>query len=160
MADIVPISLEQADLRRAVRQIADKYGHRYFVECATSHKEPTELYGELGAGGFLGVHLPEEYGGGGAGLGELTAVIEEVSAAGCPLLTMVIAPAICGSIIAAHGSTELKRAWVPQHRFLGGGGEQPVPGHANTLSNTADNSGEVKRRFLPRLQAGASTPRS
>jgi alkylation response protein AidB-like acyl-CoA dehydrogenase len=62
MADILPISPEQADLRRAVRQIADKYGHRYFAECATSHKEPTELYGELGAGGFLGVHLPEEYG--------------------------------------------------------------------------------------------------
>jgi alkylation response protein AidB-like acyl-CoA dehydrogenase len=113
MADILPISAEQADLRRAVRQIADKYGHRYFVECATSHKEPTELYGELGAGGFLGVHLPAEYGGGGAGLGELTAVIEEVSAAGCPLLMMVIAPAICGSIIAAHGSPELKRAWLP-----------------------------------------------
>ncbi len=226
MADIVPISLEQADLRRAVRQIADKYGHRYFVECATSHKEPTELYGELGAGGFLGVHLPEGYGGGGAGLGELTAVIEEVSAAGCPLLMMVIAPAICGSIIAAHGSPELKRAWlpgladgtrtmsfaitepeagsnthalattarrsgdvyvisgtkywiscavlldgqvphvpgvpamVPQHRFLGGGGQQPVPAHANTLSNTADNSGEVKRRSLPRPKAGAPTPRS
>ena len=113
MADILPISAEQADLRRAVRQIADKYGHRYFVECATSHKEPTELYGELGAGGFLGVHLPAEYGGGGAGLGELTAVIEEVSAAGCPLLMMVIAPAICGSIIAAHGTPELKRAWLP-----------------------------------------------
>ena len=27
MADIVPISPEQADLRRAVRRIADKYGH-------------------------------------------------------------------------------------------------------------------------------------
>jgi hypothetical protein len=52
MADILPVSPEQAVLRRAVRQIADKYGHRYFVECATSHKEPTELYGELGAGGY------------------------------------------------------------------------------------------------------------
>ena len=52
LADIVPISPEQADLRRTVRQIADKYGHRYFVECATSHKEPTERCGELGAGGF------------------------------------------------------------------------------------------------------------
>jgi alkylation response protein AidB-like acyl-CoA dehydrogenase len=113
MTDIVPISPEEADLRDAVRQVAGKYGHKYFVDCATSHKEPTELYEELGAAGFLGVHLPEEYGGGGAGLAELCAVIEEVSAAGCPLLMMVIAPAICGSIIAAHGSPELKRAWVP-----------------------------------------------
>jgi alkylation response protein AidB-like acyl-CoA dehydrogenase len=113
MTDIVPISPEEADLRDAVRQVAGKYGHKYFVDCATSHKEPTELYEELGAAGFLGVHLPEEYGGGGAGLAELCAVIEEVSAAGCPLLMMVIAPAICGSIIAAHGSPELKQAWLP-----------------------------------------------
>ena len=113
MTDILPIPPEQADLRDAVRQVAGKYGHKYFVDCATSHKEPTELYEELGAAGFLGVHLPEDYGGGGAGLAELCAVIEEVSAAGCPLLMMVIAPAICGSIIAAHGSPELKQAWLP-----------------------------------------------
>jgi hypothetical protein len=51
-------------------------------------------------------------------------------------------------------------AVVPQHRLLGGRGEQPVPGHANTLANTTDISGEVKRRFLPSLKAGVSTPRS
>jgi len=50
-------------------------------------------------------------------------------------------------------------AVVAQHRFLGGCGEQPVPGHANTLSDTADISGEVKRRFLPGLKAGVSMPR-
>ena len=113
MTDLLPISPEQADLREAVRKVAGRYGHKYFVDCATSHSEPTELYEELGAAGFLGVHLPEEYGGGGAGLAELCAVIEEVAAAGCPLLMMVIAPAICGSIIAAHGSPELKREWLP-----------------------------------------------
>jgi alkylation response protein AidB-like acyl-CoA dehydrogenase len=113
MTDILPIPPEQADLREAVRKVAGKYGHQYFVDCATSHSEPTELYEELGAAGFLGVHLPEAYGGGGAGLTELCAVIEEVAAAGCPLLMMVIAPAICGSIIAAHGSPELKRQWLP-----------------------------------------------
>jgi alkylation response protein AidB-like acyl-CoA dehydrogenase len=113
MTDLLPISPEQADLREAVRKVAGRYGHKYFVGCATSHSEPIELYEELGAAGFLGVHLPEEYGGGGAGLAELCAVIEEVAAAGCPLLMMVIAPAICGSIIAAHGSPELKRTWLP-----------------------------------------------
>jgi alkylation response protein AidB-like acyl-CoA dehydrogenase len=113
MTDLLPISPEQADLREAVRKVAGRYGHKYFVDCATSHSEPIELYEELGAAGFLGVHLPEEYGGGGAGLAELCAVIEEVAAAGCPLLMMVIAPAICGSIIAAHGSPELKREWLP-----------------------------------------------
>jgi len=50
-------------------------------------------------------------------------------------------------------------AVVSQHRFLGGRGEQPVPGHTNTLANTTDVSGEVKRRVLPGLKAGVSTPR-
>ena len=46
-------------------------------------------------------------------------------------------------------------AVVPQHRLLGGRGEQPVPGHANTLSDAADISGEVTRGFLPGLKAGS-----
>ena len=113
MSDIIPTTRELTALREAARQITEKYGHKYFVECALAHKEPAELYEELGAAGFLGVHLPEEYGGGGCGLIELTAVIEEVSAAGCPMLMMVIAPAICGSILAAHGSEHLKQTWLP-----------------------------------------------
>ena len=52
------------------------------------------------------------------------------------------------------------RTVVPQHRLLGERGEQPVPGHTNTLANATDISGEVTRRFLPGLKAGVSTPRS
>jgi hypothetical protein len=50
-------------------------------------------------------------------------------------------------------------AVVPQHRLLGRR-EQPVPGHANRISTTTDNFGEVKRRFLLVLKAGVCTPRS
>ena len=51
-------------------------------------------------------------------------------------------------------------AVVPQDCLLGGRGEQTVPGYTNTLANTTDISGEVKRRFLPGLKAGVSTPPS
>jgi alkylation response protein AidB-like acyl-CoA dehydrogenase len=40
-------------------------------------------------------------------------VLEELAAHGMPLLLAVISPAICGSILAAHGSPELKRDWLP-----------------------------------------------
>ncbi|MGQ0630979.1 MAG: acyl-CoA dehydrogenase family protein [Sporichthyaceae bacterium] len=113
MTNLVPSTPELDDLRSAVRQIVDKYGFSYFLDCSVHHKEPTELYEELGAAGFLGMHLPEEYGGGGAGLTETCAALEEIAAGGCPLLMVVVAPAICGSIIAAHGSDELKREWLP-----------------------------------------------
>src|SRR5690349_3566280 len=111
MSDLLPTTPELNALRLAVRQIVDKYGFPYFLECAKAHKEPTELYEELGAAGFLGMHLPEEYGGGGAGLSETVVALEEIAAGGCPLLMLVIAPAICGSIIADHGSHELKQQW-------------------------------------------------
>ena len=53
------------------------------------------------------------------------------------------------------------RAVVPEHRlFLGGRGDHAVSGHANTLASATDISGEVKRRLLPCLTAGVSTPRS
>jgi hypothetical protein len=48
---------------------------------------------------------------------------------------------------------------VPQNSFLGGCGVEPVPGHANILSDGADISGGVKRRFVPGLKARVSTPR-
>jgi alkylation response protein AidB-like acyl-CoA dehydrogenase len=40
-------------------------------------------------------------------------VLEELAAHGLPLLIAVITPAICGSILAAHGSADLKQAWLP-----------------------------------------------
>jgi len=51
-------------------------------------------------------------------------------------------------------------AVVPQHRFLGGRGEQPVPGHANIVAIITDifRGGEVAYRAG--LKAGACTPRS
>ena len=51
-------------------------------------------------------------------------------------------------------------AVVPQHRVLGGCGEQSVSGHTNTLASTPDILGEVRRRFLPVLKTEISAPPS
>jgi alkylation response protein AidB-like acyl-CoA dehydrogenase len=110
---IVADTEERAALREAVAKLVGKYGHDYFMRKAKRHEEPTELWADLGAAGFLGVHLSEEYGGGGGTMSDLAVVVEEVSTQGCPLLMMVISPAICGSIIDRHGSHELKQRWLP-----------------------------------------------
>lgn len=112
-SSIVSENPERAALRDSVAKLVGKYGHDYFMEKAKRHEEPTELWSELGSAGFLGVHLSEEYGGGGGMMSDLAVVIEESSAQGCPLLMMVISPAICGSIIDKHGSHELKHRWLP-----------------------------------------------
>ena len=69
----------------------------------------------IGAGalGYLGVNLPEQYGGGGGGMYELALVLEELSAAGCSQLMMVVSPAICGTVIGRFGTPAQKQHWLP-----------------------------------------------
>ncbi len=99
-------------LRESVGRLVSKYGRKYFQEMVAKGTEPAALWQELGEAGFLGVHIPEAYGGGGAGLAELYIVIEECAAQGCPMLALVIA-SICAPIIAGFGSEDLKNKWLP-----------------------------------------------
>jgi len=106
-------SQERQQLRAAVRDLASKYGREYFVRKARAGEKTTELWSEAGRLGYLGVNLPEEYGGGGGGLGDLAAVCEELAAAGCPLLLMVVSPAICGTVISRFGTDTQRKQWLP-----------------------------------------------
>jgi alkylation response protein AidB-like acyl-CoA dehydrogenase len=104
---------EHQAIRESVAKIALRFGPEYFLERGRSGGDIDELWKELGAAGLLGVHLPEEYGGGGGGMADAVVVVEELAAHGMPMLIWVISPAIVGSILAAHGAEELKRAWLP-----------------------------------------------
>jgi alkylation response protein AidB-like acyl-CoA dehydrogenase len=100
-------------LRAAVADLGSRYGQAYFLEQARAGGRTDALWAEAGKAGFLGVNLPEEYGGGGGGMVELSLVLEELGAAGCPLLMMVVSPAICGTVIATFGTPEQKQRWLP-----------------------------------------------
>lgn len=106
-------SEERQELRKAVARLASKYGREWFTEKARAGEKTTELWLELGKNGYLGVNIPEEYGGGAGGIGDIAAVCEELSAAGCPMLLMVVSPAICGTIITRYGTAEQKQRWLP-----------------------------------------------
>ncbi|WP_369145782.1 acyl-CoA dehydrogenase family protein [Streptomyces sp. R44] len=97
-------SPEHTALRAAVSALGHRHGPGF---------DRAELWAEAGKLGYLGVNLPEEYGGGGGGMAELSIVLEEAGAAGAPLLMMVVSPAICGTVIARFGTEEQKRAWLP-----------------------------------------------
>jgi len=104
---------ERRALREAVAALGAKYGPEYMREKSRTGKKTTELWVEAGHLGYLGVNIPEEYGGGGGGIGDLAAVCEELGAAGCPLLLMVVTPAICGSIISRYGTGGQRKRWLP-----------------------------------------------
>ncbi|WP_405070252.1 acyl-CoA dehydrogenase family protein [Kribbella sp. NBC_01510] len=106
-------SEERQALRKAVRELGKKYGYAWFNQQARSGGHTTELWLEAGKLGYLGVNLPEEYGGGGGGMADLSIVLEELGAAGCPLLMLVVSPSICGTVIARFGTDEQKQRWLP-----------------------------------------------
>ncbi|GAA3238926.1 acyl-CoA dehydrogenase family protein [Pseudonocardia petroleophila] len=104
---------ERLDLRKAVTEIARDFGHDYYVTKSLAGEKSSELWNAVGKQGFLGVNITEEYGGGGGGIYDMQIVGEELAAAGCPLLMTVVSPTICGTIIQAYGSDELKARWLP-----------------------------------------------
>ncbi|MGQ0572885.1 MAG: acyl-CoA dehydrogenase family protein [Pseudonocardia sp.] len=109
---------EQRLLRSSVAAMAAKYGHDYLREKARAGAKTTELWEEAGKAGYLGVAVPAEYGGGGAGMVELSIVAEEIAAAGCPLLLIVVSPAIAATVIAQSGTADQRERWLP--RFADG----------------------------------------
>ncbi|MBW2630004.1 MAG: acyl-CoA/acyl-ACP dehydrogenase, partial [Deltaproteobacteria bacterium] len=105
---------EQQMLRQQVREIGRKYGREYYAEKAREGLSPDELWEEIAKQGFIGVNTPEEYGGGGLGIYELAIVCEELAAAGCPLLLLLVSPAICATVIARFGTDAQKEHWLPK----------------------------------------------
>ncbi len=99
-------SSEHTSLRQAVASFAKNHPRTP----GTDHKQFWQEAAELG---YIGVNLPEAYGGGGGGITELCLVLEEMGAAGSPLLMMIVSPAICGTVISRFGTEAQKRQWLP-----------------------------------------------
>ncbi len=75
---------------------------------------PRELFGMLGALGWLGVGLPVELGGSGGGAVERAALIEELARASAGVaLGIYVHSALATAALATVGSAELRKRYVP-----------------------------------------------
>ncbi|MEU2833724.1 acyl-CoA dehydrogenase [Streptomyces lavendulae] len=140
-------SKEHQALRAAVAALGQKYGREYLARTAREGGHPDELWADAARLGYLGVSIPEEYGGGGGGITELSLVLEELGAAGCPLLMMVVSPAICGTVIARFGTDAQKRTWLPGladgTRTMAFGITEPDAGsNSHRITTTARRDGD------------------
>ncbi|MGX1542117.1 acyl-CoA dehydrogenase family protein [Streptomyces adustus] len=138
---------EHQDLRAAVAAFGRRYGRDYLARVVAEGGYPTELWQEAAKLGYLGVNLPEAYGGGGGGIAELSIVLEELGAAGAPLLMMIVSPAICGTVIARFGTEEQKREWLPAladgSRTMAFGITEPDAGsNSHRITTTARRDGD------------------
>src|SRR4051794_33078738 len=103
---------EERRIRETVRDICLGFGPAYTRDCMEKGEPPLELWDALAAKGYLGINIPEEGDGGGLGMTALSWVGEEIVAAGCSLLLIVVSPAIVGSILSRHGNEAQKERWL------------------------------------------------
>ena len=91
--------------------ICDGFPEDYARQKYAAGEPPTELWDALAGKGYLGVNLPEEWGGGGLGMTGLATVGEEIAAAGGPAPDRGF-PGIVGNILARHGTDQQKERWL------------------------------------------------
>ncbi len=107
---------EQDMIRNAIRRICTDFPDEYWAKCDEEHTFPWDFYNTLAAGGWIGIAIPEEYGGSGKGITEASIILEEVSASGA---AMNGASGIHLSIFGMHpvvkyGSEEMKQKYLPR----------------------------------------------
>ena len=102
-------------IRDAVAALCSRYDDSYWAACDSEHRFPWDFYRDMAAAGWIGIAIPAEFGGGGRGILEAAAVLEEVAASGA---AMNGASAIHMSIfgmqpVIRHGSDELRARVLP-----------------------------------------------
>jgi alkylation response protein AidB-like acyl-CoA dehydrogenase len=126
---------ELSMLRETLRRLLSSFGHSYYVERTRAGGKLDALWRKMAESELLGVNVPTEYGGAGAGILELSVVCEELAASGCPMLMLILTGAICSSVLVRHGTEAQKRAWLP--RFVSGDAKMAF---AITEPNAGSNS--------------------
>ncbi len=90
-------------IRLSVRQLCEKFGEDYWLDMDRTNGYPTDFVKELTTSGYLGVLIPEEYGGAGLGVLEASAVMEEICRSGAHAGVCHAQMYVMGSVL-RHGS--------------------------------------------------------
>ena len=104
------------EIREAVRAMCKAFPDEYWMQHDTSHEFPWEFYDAVKDAGWLGLTIPEEYGGGGLGVTEAALVEYEISASGAGMggCSAVHIGIFGFHPVIEHGSESLKQRFLPQ----------------------------------------------
>ena len=110
------LSGSQEDIRSGARTLARSFSHEYWRDRDGAQEFPWEFYSAFAEGGWLGIAIPEEYGGGGMGITEAALLLEEVAASGAGMNgASSMHLTIFGlNTIVKHGSQEQRETILPR----------------------------------------------
>ncbi len=110
------ITETEQQLVAGIRDLCARFPDEYWLEHDDSKVFPWEFYEAFAAGGWLGIAIPEEYGGGGLGVSAASLVLKELAASGAGMNG-------CSSVhigvfgldpLIKHGSEALKKEYLPR----------------------------------------------
>ena len=105
----------QQMIREAARDFAEKHIKPHVMEWDESQTFPVDLFHEMGQYGFMGILVPEEYGGSGFGYHEYVAVIDEIAqVCGSIGLSTAAHNSLCTGHIMYFGNENQKKKYLPK----------------------------------------------
>ena len=110
------VSEEHQLIRDAVQKVCSDYPDEYWSEKDEAHEFPWDFYNAMAQAGWIGIAIPEQYGGSGRGVTEASIVLEEVAASGaamngCSALHLSI---FGMHPVVKHGNEEMKQTYLPR----------------------------------------------
>jgi len=144
----IQFSEELKMISSSARDFAEQFIRPYVMKWDETQYFPIEVLKKAGEMGFMGIFIPEEYGGSGLGYHEYVTIIEEISKVD-PSIGLSIAAhnSLCTGHIYYFGNEEQKKKWLPklasgQHLGAWGLTEHNTGSDAGGMNTTAVKSGD------------------
>ena len=141
-------SEEQKLIATSAKDFAEQYIRPHIMEWDEAQIFPQELFKKAGEMGFMGIFIPEEYGGSGLGYHEYIAIIDEISQVDPSIgLSVAAHNSLCTGHIYYFGSEEQKKKWLPKltsAEYIGAWGltEHGTGSDAGGMDTTAVKDGD------------------
>ncbi len=127
-------------IRQSARDFAETHIRPHFMEWDETQHFPIDLFHKMGEFGFMGVLVPEQYGGSGLGYQEYITIIEEIGkVCGSIGLSLAAHNSLCTNHILSFANEEQKQKYLPKlasGEWLGAWGL--------TEPNTGSDAGRMK----------------
>lgn len=140
----VELSENQRLVRNSIREVCDDFDAEYWRTCAANGDYPHEFIDELNENGWMGILLPEEYGGVGMSTSEAVVMMEEIAAAGGGFsAAQAVHGAIYNSVsLVKWGTDEMKEQLIPAVTR----GETSIQAFCLTEPNAGSDSTSIETR--------------
>lgn len=132
----------------SAKEFAEQYIRPHIMEWDEDQIFPVDVFKKAGELGFMGVLVPEEYGGSGLGYHEYIAILDEISKVDPSIgLSVAAHNSLCTNHILTFGNEEQKKKWLPKlatAEWIGAWGltEHNTGSDAGGMSTTAVKDGD------------------